>query len=122
MENGHGLPCAYCHRTMVAAPSRSSCMATRDHIVPQSQGGHRTVWACWTCNTLKGEMMPGEWRKFRDANPEWWKSGPQPFGKRRIGAARAVSAVVLVARTAEEIRALAKQIVEDEVWSSDDAP
>ena len=34
---------------------------TRDHIVPRSEGGKQTVWACYACNQLKGDMPPVEW-------------------------------------------------------------
>lgn len=36
-------------------------MPTRDHIHPKSRGGKMTVWACWRCNNLKGDMTEQQW-------------------------------------------------------------
>lgn len=39
--------------------------ATRDHFIPTSRGGSRTVenrvWSCSRCNNFKGNMLPEEW-------------------------------------------------------------
>lgn len=67
---GDGLYCAYCLREMV---TYSSTHPTRDHVMPRSRGGRRTVWSCIGCNHVKADMLPDEWLKFREDNPEWWK-------------------------------------------------
>jgi len=67
--------CAYC-----ASVFKSGDL-TRDHIVPRSKGG-RDMWmnvvtACKTCNSLKGDTMPGEKMEFE-------QYGPQMTGKMEI--------------------------------------
>lgn len=66
---GHGEYCAYCKREMVAY---SMTHPTRDHVMPRSKGGRKTVLACVTCNNLKGNMLPEAWACFMEANPGWW--------------------------------------------------
>jgi hypothetical protein len=66
---GHGEYCTYCRREMVAY---SLTHPTRDHVVPRSKGGKRTVLACATCNHMKGDMMPNEWQEFMSRFPFWW--------------------------------------------------
>lgn len=46
---------------------------TRDHVLPRSRGGTRTVICCATCNGIKGDMLPDAWERFMAANPRWWK-------------------------------------------------
>ena len=68
--------CAYCQRPLI----RNGCAripphsrgATRDHVIPQCEGGERTVRACFACNNLKGAMPPHVWGQFMAANPRWW--------------------------------------------------
>ena len=109
-DNGHNANCAYCDRRLVGAPSRSALMATRDHIEPKSRGGRRTVWACFTCNNMKGCMSPVEWRAFMTANPEWWKDGPKPH--RRVGSPKVRPTVRIDYLAAPDVvRALARRIV-----------
>lgn len=62
--------CAYCGRKMVR---NTETHPTRDHVIPRSKGGRITVLCCLTCNQIKGDMMPDEWRLFRSENPEWWR-------------------------------------------------
>lgn len=65
-----GQPCAYCWRSMTfTVPGRRP---TRDHIHPKSQGGRMTVWACESCNNMKGDMTQDQWSKFMASNPRWW--------------------------------------------------
>ncbi len=65
-----GKPCAYCKRPMsVRTPG---LMPTRDHVHPRSKGGREIVWACDTCNFMKDDMLPAEWKAFMLANPYWW--------------------------------------------------
>jgi len=106
-QRGRGQVCAYCGRHLEGAGSRSSLMATRDHVVPKCRGGSHTVWACFTCNTLKGDMAPERWRKFMADNPEWWRDGPRPFhrAKRRCNMGLKFNA------TPDDVRAMARQIV-----------
>ena len=112
-DNGHGASCAYCNRTLIGAPSRSALMATRDHVVPKCRGGWQTVWSCFTCNTMKGNMEPGEWAEFMRTNPEWWKTGPKPFSRSRPFGYRPTVARVPINYQAspETVRALARRIV-----------
>jgi len=63
--------CPYCRRTMSGTQSRSNTAATRDHIVPKSQGGRLRIWCCRMCNTLKGSMPLDEWEQFMADNPYW---------------------------------------------------
>jgi hypothetical protein len=46
---------------------------TRDHVLPRSRGGTRTIICCATCNGIKGDMLPLAWEAFMEANPRWWK-------------------------------------------------
>jgi hypothetical protein len=66
---GAGEYCHYCQRLMVAY---SDTHPTKDHVVPRSRGGRKTVMACITCNNTKGDMMPAEWSAFMLDNPLWW--------------------------------------------------
>lgn len=71
---GEGNPCAYCARGMTKRGPRQ-LYPTRDHVIPVSRGGTKTVWACERCNAIKGNMMPDEWAAFMAANPGWWTMG-----------------------------------------------
>lgn len=66
----HGRPCPYCRRPMNRDEPRRA--PTRDHIVPESKGGRETLIACYTCNTIKGDMMPDVWCAFMETFPRWW--------------------------------------------------
>ncbi len=60
--------CAYCGGLFKHAD------LTRDHIVPRSKGG-KDVWmnvvtSCKTCNSLKGDVMPGEKLPFGAYGPQ----------------------------------------------------
>jgi hypothetical protein len=46
---------------------------TRDHVVPASQGGQVTVFACRQCNEIKADMSPAVWEAFMAAFPAWWR-------------------------------------------------
>jgi len=81
-SNGRGAHCAYCQRRLEAIGSRSRLAATRDHVVPKSHGGHRRVWCCRQCNTLKANMMPWEWKSFMSRTPEWWRRPEFQYGIR----------------------------------------
>jgi 5-methylcytosine-specific restriction endonuclease McrA len=54
--------CQYCGRSQFVLRGRESL--TRDHLVPLSRGGTNDwtncVTACSTCNTRKGNHLPGE--------------------------------------------------------------
>jgi hypothetical protein len=78
--------CAYCGRETVIQtgplPPLESLQsavlwATVEHKIPQSRGGtddpKNLVNACHVCNNMKGDMMPDEWERFCQRNPEWWK-------------------------------------------------
>ena len=81
MIEGRTVKCPYCTRTLEGTQSISCVAATRDHVVPQSRGGVVVVWACFTCNNLKGDMLPSEWQAFMDANPFWWITGRRVSGR-----------------------------------------
>jgi hypothetical protein len=76
-ERGKGQHCHWCERVLEAVNSLSRLAATRDHVHPKSKGGKKTVWACWGCNMLKGDMLEPEWVAFMANNPEWWKLAPR---------------------------------------------
>jgi hypothetical protein len=71
-KRGMGEVCTWCRRRLEPVGSHSRLAATRDHILPRSRGGSRTVWCCRQCNCLKGDMMPEDWSAFMRRNPEWW--------------------------------------------------
>lgn len=72
-----GEPCPYCRRPMRF--NLFGAEPTRDHVIPKSKGGDEMIWACWTCNNMKGDMLPGEWAAFMAANPEWWTQRKKPI-------------------------------------------
>jgi 5-methylcytosine-specific restriction endonuclease McrA len=57
-----GYTCQYCGRSQDRFKFRE-CL-TRDHLVPLSRGGtnewNNVVTACSTCNTRKGNSLPGK--------------------------------------------------------------
>jgi HNH endonuclease len=108
---GHGESCHWCGRDLLSSQSKSGVAATRDHVFPKCKGGRQTVWSCWTCNCLKGEMLPREWVEFRAANPEWWKLGPKPGKLLQRRYNRPVRVGVHFSASAEAVRALARQII-----------
>jgi hypothetical protein len=68
--------CTYCQREMVRRWAkfgpRIGLRKTRDHVIPQSLGGTKTVPSCSDCNSLKGDMPPEMWKLFMLKNPAWW--------------------------------------------------
>jgi hypothetical protein len=72
-KRAHGQRCPYCDRTMQLGHPRLN--PTRDHFVPQSQGGTGAdiIMACLQCNNIKGDMMPEQWTRFMESFPKWWK-------------------------------------------------
>jgi hypothetical protein len=79
--------CSYCDREMIrrrAANGKHVELArTKDHFIPQSQGGYRTILSCHGCNSLKGAMSFEEWQLFMDKNPSWWLLTKQDLRKVR---------------------------------------
>lgn len=73
--HGCGVHCSYCKREMIPY---SDTHPTRDHVYPKSLGGTKTVWACVTCNNMKANMLPEDWRDFMDENPRWWIGEGRP--------------------------------------------
>jgi hypothetical protein len=71
-KRAHGQRCPYCDRTMQLGHPRLN--PTRDHFVPQSQGGTGAdiIMACLQCNNIKGDMMPEQWTRFMEGFPKWW--------------------------------------------------
>jgi hypothetical protein len=85
--------CTYCRRTLTPRADGGPLAHTRDHVVPRSKGGAKTVPACYVCNNIKGDMMPDEWIAYMAANPKWWekvfrtkKLNPAPEPRNRIKA------------------------------------
>ena len=64
------MPCYYCGASLKGG------RRTRDHVVPKSKGGRKTVDACQPCNTRKAAMSLEEFRKvfFKDkgGTGEFW--------------------------------------------------
>ena len=79
-RNGRPFSCWWCKRQLESTTSMSSTRATRDHVFPECMGGKRKVWACHTCNNLKGAMLPAEWAVFMDKHPQWWQMFPRKPG------------------------------------------
>jgi hypothetical protein len=86
MVKGAGEYCTYCRREMVPY---SNTHPTRDHVIPKSKGGRKTVWCCTKCNNAKGDMLPEEWQRFMQDFPDWWKiAGREAAGRKAILARR----------------------------------
>ena len=71
-----GRPCYWCKRPMESKRLKygidtRSLAATKDHLVPKSRGGKKKVWACFRCNSLKGDMMPEEWETWMKEHPDF---------------------------------------------------
>lgn len=69
-KRAHGLPCPYCGRQMDLRNAK--LIPTRDHVIPRCRGGTELVICCITCNTIKADMLPDQWRAYMTANPDWW--------------------------------------------------
>lgn len=84
--------CTYCHRKMTPRSDGGPRAHTHDHIIPKSKNGKKTVPACWTCNNIKGDMLPDVWIAYMAAHPCWWekvrprKVDPAPEPRNRIKA------------------------------------
>lgn len=72
-QRGVGEPCFYCKRPMMDKSSQNGLAVTRDHYHPRSKGGRRIVLACRTCNSIKKDMLPDDWRDFMRCFPTWWE-------------------------------------------------
>lgn len=70
VEKQVGKPCYWCNRRM---DKGRGLWPTRDHVVPRSQGGTVTVWACEGCNSVRGDMTAEMWRAFLTREPEAWR-------------------------------------------------
>lgn len=67
------MNCDYCEREIsTRLVPDDPLRATRDHVIPRSKGGTKTVFACLACNNIKGDMMPDEWSAYMAENPRWW--------------------------------------------------
>lgn len=82
LKRRRALWCRWCDRLMEDPGARSELAATRDHVHPKSRGGRWKVWACFSCNNLKGDMTPEEWAAFRQAHPQWWIIHPRRPGRK----------------------------------------
>ena len=54
--------CWYCGCPLLNTFPERDQSKTRDHVVPRSQGGRRTVMACRLCNSAKGALSLDEYR------------------------------------------------------------
>lgn len=71
--------CLYCFRKMAnrrLSLTLGDLDRTRDHYVPASRGGRKTVRCCNQCNRLKKDRTPAEWHKFMVRNRGYF--GPKP--------------------------------------------
>ena len=62
------MPCFYCG---VRLRKSGPFQRTKDHVVPKSKGGIRTVFACLRCNQAKADMSLEEFRWLR-GGVEFW--------------------------------------------------
>ena len=72
------MECHWCRRALIdpkvdKSGRRANLSATRDHIMPVSKGGRKTVWACRQCNCLKSDIEPHIWRLVINRHPRFWK-------------------------------------------------
>lgn len=68
------LNCEYCSRVMDPPGTKSLLEATKDHPEPKSKtGGGITIWACYSCNHIKGNMTFQSWLQYMEAHPRWWE-------------------------------------------------
>lgn len=66
----HGRPCPYCKRPMDRRDFWRE--PTRDHVIPESQGGKIKIICCRLCNTVKADYAPERWAAFMLHCPGWW--------------------------------------------------
>jgi len=62
------VPCFYCG---VRLRPKGPYMRTKDHVVPKSRGGTKTVEACLKCNADKKDMSLEEFRRKRGGIEFW---------------------------------------------------
>jgi hypothetical protein len=88
-----GFLCFYCGIPIVQGSRDPACEATEDHLVPRSRGGVDFIWnivaACFDCNRIKGQQLPGEflrerWSIAQLVDPSAHKSTRIPFTKGRV--------------------------------------
>jgi hypothetical protein len=70
-------------RRPISDGPRTGLSKTKDHVIPSSLGGTKTVPACFACNQLKGDMPPEVWDKFMLRNPSWWMLSQKDLQKAR---------------------------------------
>lgn len=82
LRSHHGRKCFWCQRIMQSG-SRF-LKPTRDHVIPKSRGGTKTVICCLSCNNLKGDMPPAIWalmlERFPAIHDELSRAGPRGMG------------------------------------------
>jgi hypothetical protein len=70
-HRGYYGACCYCGVSLNLVSRRHDPHAmSLDHIVPKSQGGQVTVYACFGCNAAKHDLSLNEWRMLR-----WMRTG-----------------------------------------------
>lgn len=67
-------PCPYCGKMMDGRRPLHATYKTRDHVIPQSLGGERTVYCCRRCNMDKGSTPIQVWQAILDRrkDPRAW--------------------------------------------------
>ena len=82
-----GAYCLWCKRALLSTDADSPLAFTKDHIYPRSLGGNqsRGKWypCCRACNSVKADLTPEEWDRFREKHPRWWTLYPRTA--RQIG-------------------------------------
>jgi hypothetical protein len=63
------MPCWYCGVRL--SKKNGPTLRTRDHVVPKSKGGWKTVLACLLCNSKKADKSLEEFRNIC-GGPEFW--------------------------------------------------
>lgn len=79
-----GFKCAYCNERMELEWGDTELSFSIDHILARAHGGsdniHNLTFACWSCNSMKGEKDAGWFSrnikrlKARKQKREYWKA------------------------------------------------
>lgn len=75
------MPCWYCG---IRLRKIGSAMRTKDHVVPKSRGGRKTVNACLKCNAKKKDLSLEEFRALR-GGIEFWGERTARLEAEKIG-------------------------------------
>lgn len=75
--------CLWCKRELHKSDAPGGLAFTKDHIYPRSLGGGKWYPCCRACNSVKADLTPEEWDRFREKHPRWWTLYPRTA--RQIG-------------------------------------